>query len=84
MRADTYAFACIAVVAACVAVVAGMFVMRGICGISPLVMALLLCAAGIIGFVKNLPKDKRDNKKAKKAKKSKKAKKQAIEEPVEQ
>ena len=83
MRADTYAFACIAVVAACVAVVAGMFVMKGLCGISPLVMALLICAAGIFGFVKNLPKDKRDNKKAKKAKKSKKAKSKEIEEITE-
>lgn len=81
MRADTYAFACIAVVAACVAVVAGMFVMKGLCGISPLVLALLLCAAGIFGFVRNLPKDKRENKKVKKAKKSKKQKQQ---EPVEQ
>lgn len=83
MRADTYAFACIAVVAACVAAVAGMFVAKGLCGISPLVIALLICAAGIFGFVKNLPKDKKDNKKAKKAKKSKKSKTQEIEEITE-
>ena len=84
MRADTYAFACIAVVAACVAAVAGVFVAKGLCGISPLVMALLICAAGIFGFVKNLPKDKRDNTKAKKAgKSSKKAKNQEIEEITE-
>ena len=83
MRADTYAFACIAVVAACVAAVAGMFVAKGLCGISPLVLALLICAAGIFGFVKNLPKDKKDNKKAKKAGKSKKAKNQEIEEITE-
>ena len=83
MRADTYAFACIAVVAACVAAVAGMFVAKGLCGISPLVLALLICAAGIFGFVKNLPKDKKDNKKAKKAGKSKKAKNQEIEEIAE-
>lgn len=83
MKADTYAFACIAVVAACVAAVAGMFVAKGLCGISPLVLALLICAAGIFGFVKNLPKDKKDNKKAKKAGKSKKAKKQEVEEIAE-
>lgn len=79
MRADTYAFACIAIVAGCVSAVAGFFVAKGICGIGPLVLALLLCVAGIIGFIVNLPRDKKDNKKVKKAGKSKKSKNQEPE-----
>ena len=74
MKVECYAFGGIARVAGVISVIAFSFYRMGFVGIGPLCLALFLVAAGVIGFITSLPKDRNKPKKAKKEKKSKKKK----------
>lgn len=74
MKVECYAFGGIAIVAGIISVIAFSFYRMGFVGIGPLCLALFLVAAGVIGFITSLPKDRNKPKKAKKEKKSKKNK----------
>ena len=82
MKVECYAFGGIAIVAGIISVIAFSFYRMGFVGIGPLCLALFLVAAGVIGFITSLPKDRNKPKKAKKEKKSKKNK-GAESEPAE-
>ena len=82
MKVECYAFGGIAIVAGIISVIAFSFYRMGFVGIGPLCLALFLVAAGGIGFITSLPKDRNKPKKAKKEKKSKKNK-GAESEPAE-
>ena len=71
MKVECYAFGGIAIVAGVISVIAFSFYRMGFVGIGPLCLALFLVAAGVIGFITSLPKDRNKPKKAKKEKKSK-------------
>ena len=74
MKVECYAFGAIAIVAGVISVIAFSFYRMGFVGIGPLCLALFLVAAGVIGFITSLPKDRNKPKKAKKEKKSRKKK----------
>ena len=79
MKVECYAFGGIAIVAGIISVIAFIFYRMGFVGIGPLCLALFLVAAGVIGFITSLPKDRN---KPKKAKKEKKGRKKKGEEPA--
>ncbi|MBR2589846.1 MAG: hypothetical protein IKE65_02875 [Clostridia bacterium] len=72
MRADSYAFLAIAVVASLLAVIAFLFYSMNFVGIAPFIFALMLVAAGVSGCLLTLPKKNKAKKKSVKKKKGKK------------